>query len=407
MTKRTPMLMLLAGAAVGVACGTDKIVKPEEPTPAFGTLQITPSVANIVQGGSATVAATLTLTRRPIGVLNLTVTGVPTGVSALISNVQNNGLVTSATVALNANGSAPPGAYSLEVHAWGAGVVTATASFGLTVETIPPCLVGAICEQWATSAKASSEYTSTNWGAYQATGQPNTAGCDDDPRAWASLESNGVDWLELEFKESVRPIEIRIHEVFGVSSIVKVEVKDGAGTYHTVYTAAPEKQTCRRVLAIPVSGISAMVNVVRLSFDQRTLNEWNEIDAVKLIGQSAEAIIAGVYNLTAPITRDPAWGYTGCRYTGVLTLQQGSGDSFGGTYSDLQFICPNETSAWKYTGSVIGTIDRGGRAGIHLVGGNHDWTTWWGQGELVAGEIVGIFACCDDLSGTFTIERRP
>jgi hypothetical protein len=38
------------------------------------------------------------------------------------------------------------------------------------------------------------------------------------------------------------------------------------------------------VLSIPITGISATVNVVRISVDQRTRHNWKEIDAVKLIG---------------------------------------------------------------------------------------------------------------------------
>jgi hypothetical protein len=93
-----------------------------------------------------------------------------------------------------------------------------------------------------------------------------------------------ADWLELVYAESVHATEIRVHETLGVSSLVTVEVKDGAGAYHTVYTAQPVITACPRVLAIPVTNISPTVRAVRLSFDQRTLNNWNEIDAVKLIG---------------------------------------------------------------------------------------------------------------------------
>jgi hypothetical protein len=213
------------------------------------------------------------------------VTGVPTGVAVSVSNVQSAALVTTATVTLNVARFTIPGDYTLVVHGTDIGVAETTAAFALTVES--PCPVGGVCEQWAASATASSEYTSTDWSAKQATGEPDAGGwdgCEDDPHAWASLESNGQDWLELVYDKSVRPTEIGIHEVFGVSSIVKVEVKDGAGTYYTVYTAHPGRQICPRVLTIPVTGISAMVNMVRLSFDQRGLNVWNEIDAVKLIG---------------------------------------------------------------------------------------------------------------------------
>lgn len=284
MTKRFPTPILLVCAAIGAACGSDKLFQPER-APVFTTLEVSPTGANILQGGSATVAATMTSSGGFTGTVNLTVIGVPTGVSAAVSNVQSTGRVTTATVTLNVSGSAVPGVYSLVVQATGTGVTEVTAVFALTVEPIVACPAGGVCEQWASSARASSEYTTTAWSANQATGQPNSVPCEDDGRAWASLEPNGLEWLELGYDKSVRPTEIRLHEVFGVSSIVKVEVKDGGGTYHTVYSAQPGRQTCPRVLSIPVTGISAMVNVVRVSFDQRVLDDWDEIDAVKLIGQ--------------------------------------------------------------------------------------------------------------------------
>ena len=283
MAKRSLRLILPVSVALGVACGGDVCCEPEPGV--LTTLEIRPTGASIMPGGSATVTAILTRSRAFTGTVNLTVTDVPTGVAADVSNVQSTGLVTTATVTLNVSDSTIPGAYSLVVHGRVTGVTDATAAFALTVEPIASCPAGSVCEQWAVSATASSEYTQTAWSANQATGQPNVAGCDpDDARAWASLESNGVDWLELVYHESVRPTEIRIHEVLGVSSIVKVEVRDGAGTYHTVYSAQPGSQPCPRVLTIPVAGISAMVKVVRLSVDQRALNVSNEIDAVQLIG---------------------------------------------------------------------------------------------------------------------------
>ena len=70
----------------------------------------------------------------------------------------------------------------------------------------------------------------------------------------------------------------------GVGSIVKVEVKDVGGEYHTVYTAQPWPQACPRVLTIPVTSVAARVSTVRVSVDQRVLVDWNEIDAVRLAG---------------------------------------------------------------------------------------------------------------------------
>ena len=281
MTKRSLTPMLLA-CAIGVACGGDNVLETAAP-PIVNTLELTPGAA-IAHENSVTFGATLTRSRGVAGPVDLQVTGVPTGVEAVISNVHTAGPVTTATVTLNLSAHAVPGVYNLVVHGMEAGVADATAAFALTVE-LPPCPASGVCEQWAASATASSQYTDLAWGATQATGQPNSVACEDDGRAWASLESSGVEWLELVYSLGVRPTEIRIYEVFGVSSIVKVEVKDASGTYYTVYTAQPLSQACPRVLTIPIAGISAMVNTVRVTVDQGTLNNWDEIDAVKLVGE--------------------------------------------------------------------------------------------------------------------------
>ena len=278
MTKRCPLAILVVCAAIGVACGSEKLFEP----PVLTTFEVTPTAASILQGGSVNVAVTLRRTGGFTGAVNLTVTDLPTGVAAVVSNVQSTGSIATATLTLNVSGSTIPRDYTLTVHASGTGLTEATKAFALTVKPSASCPAAGVCEQWAASATASSEHSATRFSANQATGQPNVARCDEDegdPEAWAPLESNGVHWLELVYDQSVRPTEIHIYEVLGASSIVKVEVKDGAGTYHTVYSAQAEIQTCPRVLTISAAGISAMVKVVRLSFDH-----WAEIDAVKLIG---------------------------------------------------------------------------------------------------------------------------
>jgi hypothetical protein len=119
--------------------------------------------------------------------------------------------------------------------------------------------------------------------------------------------------------------------------------------------------------------------------------------------------VAGVYDLTAPITGfDPAWGdLTGYRYTVVLTLERNNGAKFEGTYVDLHIIGPDDKSEdWEYTGFVTGSLDRDGRVIIQLVGRNHTWTTWHGQGMLASERIVGRFGCCGHISGTFTADKR-
>jgi hypothetical protein len=144
---------------------------------------------------------------------------------------------------------------------------------------------GAAVRQWAAEAVASSSYSDPDWGAQQATGAPNTTECVDDQRAWASETYDGVDWLELRYSAAVVPTEINIHENNSPGFINKVEVKDQAGLYYTVWQGTPGAVAqCPRVFTVSVSGVSVRVNTVRISLDQRNGGDWNEIDAVELVG---------------------------------------------------------------------------------------------------------------------------
>ncbi|MGB9301910.1 MAG: hypothetical protein WCD51_15155 [Anaerolineae bacterium] len=150
--------------------------------------------------------------------------------------------------------------------------------------TQPP-VAGAV-RQWAVGGVASSSYSDPDWGAQQATGAPNVTECVDDQRAWASETAEGVDWLEVTFATAVVPTEINIHESVTPGFINKVEVKDQAGLYYTVWQGTPGAvQECPRVFTVSVSGVSARVNTVRISLDQRNAGYWDEIDAVELVGQ--------------------------------------------------------------------------------------------------------------------------
>jgi len=167
------------------------------------------------------------------------------------------------------------------------GVPSGPSAGGAAPTPTQPAIAGGV-RQWAVGAVASSSYSDPDWGPQQATGAPNTSTseCVDDQRAWASETSEGVDWLEVTFATAVVPTEINIHENVSPGFINKVEVKDEAGLYYTVWTGTPGAvEQCPRVFTVPVSGVSARVNAVRISLDQRNAGYWNEIDAVELVGQ--------------------------------------------------------------------------------------------------------------------------
>jgi len=157
--------------------------------------------------------------------------------------------------------------------------------------------------QWASSAEASSEYDSPDWGAIQALGEPDTTitECEDAVTAWASAGSDTVEWLEVGFEGAVIPTEINIIQTHSPDQVVKVEVVDLKGAYTTVYTGEPENlwEDCPYTLTIPVD-VDFEVMTVKITIDQSVIDPtWNEIDAVELVGT-----IAGFEQEAQPVEID-------------------------------------------------------------------------------------------------------
>jgi hypothetical protein len=143
---------------------------------------------------------------------------------------------------------------------------------------------GEVVRQWAASAVASSEYTTSGWSAVDATGAPDTyPECGDFATAWASESSDGLDWIELQYASPVIPTEINIYETHSPDQISSVDVIDVNGNTLNVYTGVPEiGDECPLILSIPVS-LDVQVDRVVVTVDQ-TLLPWSEIDAVELVG---------------------------------------------------------------------------------------------------------------------------
>ena len=175
------------------------------------------------------------------------------------------------------------------------GVPSATYDSAAAQLTVPPLLTanaataaaatGAL-RQWAAAASASSQYGDPDWSASQATGAPNsTPNCSDQTTAWASSDSSGVDYLELTYTTTVVPVSVNIYENNAPGSIVKVDLEEASGVTHTVYSGPPLVTTqCPRIFSVAVSGVIAHVNRVKIYFDQSVIKNWDEIDAVELVG---------------------------------------------------------------------------------------------------------------------------
>ncbi len=149
----------------------------------------------------------------------------------------------------------------------------------------------ATLRQWASKARASSQYSDPNWAASQATGAPNVKNCLDDVNAWASSSSSGKDWIELTYDTPVYPSEINIHISYNPSQVVDVQIIDVNDKAYSVLKTDPVEVTeCPYVLQISFDqGKKVLAKKVKIFIDQSVLGlGWNEIDAVELVGQPGE-----------------------------------------------------------------------------------------------------------------------
>lgn len=141
--------------------------------------------------------------------------------------------------------------------------------------------------QWASGAAASSEYGSSSWSAAQATGEPDVGECGDDTKAWASSDSDTEEWIELTYDVAMFVTQVNIHQTYNPDQVVKVELIDLTATYHEVYSGQPSEKSCPYILTINISQTDYEVGGVRITIDQSVLQDWNEIDAVELVGVAA------------------------------------------------------------------------------------------------------------------------
>ena len=144
--------------------------------------------------------------------------------------------------------------------------------------------------QFASTAKATSEFGDDEWSAKQATGAPTIKVCGDNTEAWASLTSDGKDALNLGYATPVVASMVKISQSYNPGQIVKVEVLNTAGTATVIYQGVPaamDPSACPNIMELPVADV-ADVNSVRITVDQSVIAlGWTEIDAVELIGTPA------------------------------------------------------------------------------------------------------------------------
>ena len=144
-----------------------------------------------------------------------------------------------------------------------------------------PAVTTEVLSQWASQAKASSQYTKARWSAQQATGEPNTTRCGDLDTAWApGTSGEGPEWLELAFDTPAYATGLRVHETYNSGCVYQVELVDVKGKHHMIWQGK-DTTACPGWLELSFKPTAYLVQSVIL---HTQIKGWEEIDAVELTG---------------------------------------------------------------------------------------------------------------------------
>jgi hypothetical protein len=134
--------------------------------------------------------------------------------------------------------------------------------------------------KWASSARASSEYSGTSWSAQQAAGEPNTSDCGDLGTAWApSSGGASAEWLEVDFATPTSARGLIVNETYNSGFVYRVDLIDTGGVYHTVWTGE-DTTGCPGWFTVWFASTAYAAKGAKI-YTQK--DGWEEIDAVALL----------------------------------------------------------------------------------------------------------------------------
>ena len=126
---RRALLIILAAAASSCGGASDGVVDPGSIALSLGS-----GAGTMTAGGTTSFSATVARSGAFTGAVDLSVEGLPAGVTASLAPAQLASGVAASTVTLNAGASAASGTATLTVRARGTGLADKTATFSLTVQ---------------------------------------------------------------------------------------------------------------------------------------------------------------------------------------------------------------------------------------------------------------------------------
>ena len=140
-------LTIVTGIITISACSSE-----ENPPAGSVSLALSPTSVNVAQGGSNTVAATITRSGSFTGAVTLSASGNPTGVTVTFSPDVIPGAATTATVEISVGAAVTPGNNTITISAAGTGVTTATATLTVVVVAATNGAIGLAADPGAVTA---------------------------------------------------------------------------------------------------------------------------------------------------------------------------------------------------------------------------------------------------------------
>lgn len=147
------------------------------------------------------------------------------------------------------------------------------------------CVIAGFAQiQYASTVLAfSSQWGTSSWSAFQATGAPNTNSCGDITTAWASASADGQrEFLELGYSTPQNVASIIVIETYNPGAVDTIYLRNASnGSWNMVFSqTAASVAACPRNFVVNITPTSYLVNAVRLAINSPAVFGWNEIDAV-------------------------------------------------------------------------------------------------------------------------------
>jgi hypothetical protein len=148
--------------------------------------------------------------------------------------------------------------------------------------------------QWVKSAEVSSTYAIEDvedapWSSFKLKGKPDVEEYGDNGKAWASKEQNkGIEWLKLTFPKAVYATDVRIRQSFNPGAIIKIELFDDKGKSHTIWEGVDKTKYAPNTIKYFTASFEKTdykTKIVKITLATNSVNGWNEIDAVQLVGE--------------------------------------------------------------------------------------------------------------------------